>query len=113
MKPGDQEPTGITFWVQGIVAARDGRPYVQMANTKGMIGQFTIAEARSVALDLLRAASYAEADAMLHRFFSKMELPQGALAALMIEFRDFRNELDTERVEKSTSDPDQEPPVGL
>lgn len=107
MSADEQKPTGITFWVQGIVAARNGMPYVQMANTKGMIGQFTIAEARSVALDLLRAASYAETDAMIHGFFKRHGLEQGPLAAFMQDFRDFRHELDTERVEKRIHNPDE------
>lgn len=102
------ESTGITFWVQGIVAARDGKPYVQLSNDKGMIGQFTIAEARSVAMDLIRSASYAEADAMLHGFFNKMDFPQQALGALMMEFRDFRHALDMEKVDSNYSEPEGE-----
>jgi hypothetical protein len=103
----DDKPTGITFWVQGIVAARNGVPYVQLANTERMIGQFTIAEARSIALDLLRSASYAEADAMLFKFFKAQEFPDAALGALMQEFRDFRHALDSERVNTKYSDPDE------
>lgn len=103
-----KEGTGITFWVQGIVAQRNKKPYVQLSNDNGMIGQFTIAEARNVALDLLRAASYAEADAMILKFFSKEQFPDGAAAAVMQEFRDFRMELDTEKVDISYSDPDEE-----
>jgi len=107
MKPDDKtEPTGIDFVVQGIVAQRDGQPYVQMANGARMIGQFTIAEARGIAQDLVVCASYAEADAMLHGFFKKMDLPMEALNALMIEFRDFRHEQAMMKVETSYSDPD-------
>lgn len=102
----EDKPTGITFWVQGIVAQRNGLPYVQLSNEKGMIGQFTIAEARSIALDLLRSASYAEADAMIVKFFKKLDLPDGALIQLMQDFRDFRHTLDMEKVETSLSDPD-------
>ncbi len=108
MKPEEQKPTGVTFWVAGIVAARDHMPYVQLANTNGLIGQLTIAEARNIALDLFRAASYAEADAMLVRFFEKMELPMTALGALMMEFRDFRHALDMEKVDKSVSKPERD-----
>jgi hypothetical protein len=100
------QPTGITFWVSGIVAVRDNQPYVQLANDKGMIGQFTVSEARSVAQDLMIAASRAEADAMIWKFFSDRDLPQQAAAALMQDFRDFRHTLDMEQVEKSESDPD-------
>ena len=99
------EPTGITFWVQGIVAARDGKPYVQLADDNGLIGQFTIAETRSIAMDLLRSASYAEADAMLHGFFKKLDLPTGALGKLMMDFRDFRHDLDMEKVNTRHSEP--------
>jgi hypothetical protein len=100
------KPTGINFWVQGIVAARNGKPYVQLSNQDAMIAQLTIAEARSIALDLFRAASYAEADAMLHGFFKKHGIEQGALGALMMDFRDFRHALDMEKVDTRYSDPD-------
>jgi len=100
------KPTGINIFVQGIVSARNQKPYVQVASEERMIAQLTIAEARSIALDLMRAASYAEADAMLYGFFKKHDFPQQALGALMMDFRDFRHELDTERVETSHIDPD-------
>lgn len=103
----EEKPTGITFWVQGIVAARNGKPYVQLSNDKGMIGQFTIAETRNVAFDLLRAASYAEADAMILQFFESEELPKGAAQALLVQFRDFRHTLDTEKIDTSYSDPEE------
>jgi len=107
MKPDDKaEPTGINFWVQGIVAQRDGQPYVQMANGERMIGQFTLAEARNIAQDLIVTASYAEADAMLRQFFIKMDLPMQALAALMVEFREFRHAQTMKQVMTSHSDPD-------
>lgn len=107
MKPDETTgPTGINFWVNGIVAARNEMPYVQLANDKGLIGQFTVAEARSVAFDLIHSAANAEADAMLIRFFKKLDLPEGALGALMMDFRDFRHQLAMEKVEKSQSDPD-------
>lgn len=102
----EQQPTGINFWIQGIVAQRDGQPYVQMANGEGMIGQFTLAEARSIAHDLMMSASYAEADAMLHGFFKKMDFPMAALAALMIEFRELRHEQEMKTVERSYRNPD-------
>lgn len=100
------QPTGITFWVNGIVARRDMQPYVQLSNDKGIIGQFTLAEARNVAQDLLVMASRTEADAMLLKFFRDNEFPDNAAAALMQGFRDFRHELDAEAIEKSESDPD-------
>jgi len=104
-KPAEK-PTGVTFWVAGIVAARNGLPYVQLANDDRMIAQVTIAQARNIAHDLLSAAHNAEADAMIVKFFSKMEFPDGALAALMQEFRDFRHQLESEKVETGRSDPD-------
>lgn len=104
--PPEDKPTGINFFVQGIVAARNGKPYVIIDNGETRIAQFSIAEARSVALDLLRAASYAETDAMIVRFFKKHGLEGGPLAAFMQDFRDFRHVLDTEKVETRHVDPD-------
>ena len=107
MKPDDQtEPTGINFWVQGIVSHRDKQPYVQLANGERMIAQLTIAQARNIAQDIIVTASYAEADAMLHGFFTKMDLPMEALAVLMTEFRDFRHALSMEKLVTGHSDPD-------
>jgi hypothetical protein len=97
---------GITFWVNAIVAMRNHQPYVQLSNDKGMIGQFTLAEARSIAQDLLITASRAEADAMIWKFFHENDLTDQLAVALMQDFRDFRHTLDMEPVEKSESDPD-------
>jgi hypothetical protein len=99
-------PTGITFWVNGIVAARNGLPYVQLSNDKGLIGQFTVAEARSIAFDIIHMAANAEADAMIIKFFNKNDFPAEAFGALMMDFRDFRHQLEMEKVDKSQSDPD-------
>lgn len=98
--------TGVTFMVQGIVAARNNQPYVQMANADRMIAQLTVAQARNVAHDILSAAHNAEADAMIIKFFGRLELPPAALGAFMQEFRDFRFELEQEKVDTSRTDPD-------
>ena len=90
--------------VEGIVAARDKRPYVVMF-FNGQRTQLTIADARNVAMDILQMASRTEADAMILKFFDKAEFPDGAAAALMVEFRGFRLELDTEPIETSCSEP--------
>jgi hypothetical protein len=87
------------FWVNGIVANRDKRPYVQLSNENGLLMQVTMAEARQIARDIMVAASRAEADAMILKFFSQAEFPDNAAAALMMQFRDFRGELDDEAVE--------------
>lgn len=102
----DEQSTGITFWVSAIVAQRNNQPYVQLANDKGMIGQFTVAEARKVADDLYLAASRAEADAMIFKFFKDKDLPLEEAAMVMQYFRDFRHTLDMQEIEKSESDPD-------
>jgi hypothetical protein len=102
----EDNPTGINLIVSGIVAARNGMPYVVLEDAQRRIAQLTIAEARSIALDLMRSASYAETDAMLIGFFKRMELPENALGMLLIEFRDFRHQLDVERVEGFSEDPD-------
>lgn len=104
--PKVDKETGVTFWVQGIVSARNGLPYVQMANADRMIAQLSVAQARNIAHDILTAAHNAEADAMIVRFFSKLELPESALGALMQEFRDFRFQLESEKLDTSRGDPD-------
>lgn len=97
----------MDLWVNGIVAHRNRRPYVVLSKNESTVAQLTIAQARSVALDLLRAASYAETDAMVLKFFSKMDFPEAAAGALLVEFRDFRHELDSEAVETEVSSPDE------
>ena len=92
--------------VSGIVAQRDKEPYVQMLIDKKQVAQFTVAEARSFANDLLLAASHAEADAMIGRFFDTMEFPPGAYQALLLEFRAFRWDQEQKLVEKTQSVPD-------
>jgi hypothetical protein len=82
------------FWVNGIVAVRDGKPYIQLSNENGIIAQMDMAQARQVATDILQMSARTEADAIIVKFFGKMEFPDGALGALMQEFRDFRAELD-------------------
>ena len=89
------------FWVNGIVAVRDKQPYIQLGNEKGMIAQLSMAQARKIAMDILVMCSRTEADAMIIKFFDKMEYPTGAAAAVMQEFRDFRHGLDMEKIESS------------
>lgn len=89
------------FWVNGIVAVRDGKPYIQLSNEKGIIAQLSMSETRQIAMDMLVMASRTEADAMIRQFFKKQEFPSGAADAVMVEFRDYRAELDAEKAERS------------
>lgn len=84
------------LWVSGIVAARDHMPYVVLSKDENRVAQLSIAEARNLAADLFQMAARTEADAMVLKFFRKQDFPEGAGAALMVEFRDFRAELDRE-----------------
>jgi hypothetical protein len=90
-----------SFWVNGVVAVRDGKPYIQLSNENGMICQLSMTEARQVANDILLMASRTEADAMLVKFFDKENLPKAAVGAMLIGFRDFRHELDMDKAERS------------
>lgn len=108
--PQDEGPKGIHFWVNGIVAARNSQPYIQLSNERGMIAQLTMAESRKVAMDILVMASRTEADAMIVKFFHKLDLPEGALVGLMQEFREYRMALDLEPVEGTYDQPPEEPP---
>ncbi len=96
----------MNFWVNGIVAVRDKKPYIQLSNDKGMIAQLSMGEARKVAHDILVMASRTEADAMLVKFFDKNDFPANSANALLIDFRDFRHELDMDKVKGSEEDPD-------
>jgi hypothetical protein len=96
------EKKGIS--IEGIVAARDKKPYIVMF-FNGQRAQLSIADARNVAMDILQMASRTEADAMILKFFERAEFPTGAAAALMKDFRDFRQELDSEPVDKFTVEP--------
>lgn len=94
------------FWVNGIVAQRNGEPYIQLSNDKGMIAQMSMGEARKIAMDILVMASRTEMDAMIVKFFTKHEFPEGAAGLLLTDFRDYRAALDQEKVEGRMVDPD-------
>jgi hypothetical protein len=91
--------------VDGIVSARDQEPYVRLT-VNGEKAQLNIAEATKIARDLLTTAARTEADAMLYRFFDKNDFPNGAAAALMMEFRYYRQTLDDKDVESKVVDPE-------
>jgi hypothetical protein len=92
--------------ISGIVSSRDQQPYIQLATEERMIAQLSMAQARNVAMDILQMCARTEADAMIVKFFDKAEFPESACGALLIAFRDFRAELDDEKIETSRSDPD-------
>lgn len=89
------------FWVSGIVAVRDKKPYIQLSNEKGIIAQLSMSETRQVAMDMLVMAARTEADALLWKFVKARELPEQMGGELMQMFRDFRAELDAEKAERS------------
>jgi len=95
-----------SIMVNGIVAARDKQPYLQLSNEDGMIAQLSMAQARNIAHDILVMCSRTEADAMILKFFTKAEFPENAAGALMVDFRDFRAQLDEEALETFRNDPD-------
>jgi hypothetical protein len=96
------EPQITDVFINGIVAARDGKPYIQLMTSNGIMTQWNVAEARKIANDIVVMCSRVEADAMIIKFFGffgKMNFPAGALGAIMQEFREFRHELDMQPVE--------------
>lgn len=93
------------LWVSGIVAMRDKMPYVVLSKDVDRVAQLSIAEARNLAMDLLQMAARTEADAMVLKFFNQHQFPDAAAAALMVEFRDFRAELDKEDPRSHEPDP--------
>lgn len=97
--------------VEGIVALRDTEPYIVLYADGERIAQLSVAEARNIARDIERMCSRTEADAMIHRFFTREGFPAAAGSALMLEFRNFRSRLDAQAVEKTESEPRGEEPV--
>lgn len=91
--------------VVGLISHRDKQPYIQI-DIDGHLVQLSMAQARNIARDIEAMCARTEADAMIHRFFERQGFPEGAGAALMMEFRDFRMKLDEEDVEKTRVDPD-------
>jgi hypothetical protein len=89
-----------SFWVSGVVAVRDGMPYIQLSNEKGMIEQLSMSEARQVAMDILVMSARTEMDAMIVKFFGTSGIPKEASIAAMALFRDFRAERDAEKAER-------------
>jgi hypothetical protein len=97
---------GITHvFVDGIVAQRDHQPYVKLS-VNGEGAQLSIAEAHKIAGDIEAMAARTEADAMILRFFSAKEFPEGAAAAMLVHFRKFRQEQDEKPVDSMIVDPD-------
>jgi hypothetical protein len=94
------------FWVNGIVAQRDKKPYIQLSNDKGIIAQLSMGEARNVAWDILQMCARTEVDAMLLAFMSQSaNFDEHVGEALMQYFRDYRAEVDQEKVEHSDEGP--------
>jgi len=95
--------------VEGIVAHRDKQPYIKLFKNSDPIAQMSVAQARNFAHDILTMCARTEADAMIHRFFAAQDLPAEAGAVLMLEFRNFRLELDREEVERTIHTPSGDP----
>jgi hypothetical protein len=94
-----QPPEPIDIFINGIVAARNQQPYIELMTSNGIRVQWNVTEARKIANDIVTMCSRTEADAMLIKFFGKQEFPAGAAFALMAEFREYRHELDSIPVE--------------
>jgi hypothetical protein len=97
------------IFVNGVVAQRDGKPYIQLSTENGMIAQFSMNEARQVAMDILIQASRTEMDAMILNFLTKeVEAPEAAVVGVMQMFREFRAALDDEQIQHSHRLPPQD-----
>lgn len=93
------------FRMDGIVAARDKQPYLQLSSKDRIVCRFSMAQARKIAHDMLVMASRTEADAMILKFFDKATFPPEAGPAPMTDFRDYRAELDQEKFESAQEEP--------
>lgn len=108
-KPGFSGATQRSVHVDGIVSGRDLQPVVRLMADNKQVAGLSPAMARNVAMDIMQHAARAEADAMIYKFFAKSNYPEGAAVALMMEFRKFRQELDSETVDRWETDPEDLP----
>ena len=79
---------------------------MQLSNEQGIIAQLSMAQARNVAMDILNMAARTEMDAMLLRFCDEKLEHEEVGAQMMQLFRDYRMQLDQEKVETAMQDPD-------
>jgi hypothetical protein len=97
------------FFVTGIVAERDGKPYIQISTEEGMVTQFSMNEARQVAMDMLIQASRTEMDAMILNFLkNEVQAPEAAMVGIVQMFREFRAALDDEQIQHGHRVPPQD-----
>jgi hypothetical protein len=97
------------FFVTGIVAERDGKPYIQISTEEGMVTQFSMNEARQVAMDILIQASRTEMDAMILSFLkNEVQAPEAAMVGIVQMFREFRAALDDEQIQHDHRVPPQD-----
>jgi hypothetical protein len=95
------------FTIDGIVARRDGLPYLRFFGPDGkQVAQVSVAAARKIAADIVQMAARTEADAIIHRFFSQSKVAADTGAKIMVKFREFRLALDREPVTGTETDPD-------
>jgi hypothetical protein len=94
-----------TLSVQYGIERKSKDPIIVLELGGKTFAAMTVAQAHNFANDIVVSCARAEADAMIHGFFSKQQYPEGAADALMVEFRDFRARLDAEMVERSMSHP--------
>jgi hypothetical protein len=99
------EPEPQDVWINGMVGHTTLQPRIELMSSTGIRMTWSVAEARKIANDIVTMCSRTEADAMLVRFFMARELPMEAAALLMKEFRDYRAELDGEKVEGKQGPP--------
>jgi hypothetical protein len=97
------------LFIDGIVSGQDGKPRINLSTEHGMVGQFSMAEARQIAIDILAQASRAEMDAMFLDFMkTQLGAPEEARVAALIGFREYRATLDDEQVDHGHRFPPEE-----
>jgi hypothetical protein len=95
--------------VEGIVAIRDKQPYIKLFKDGFPIAQMSMAQARKFADDIVNMCARTEADSIIHKFFADRQLPPIAAAELMLDFRNYRVEIDSEAVETFYETPSGDP----
>lgn len=85
------ERKGKTLWVQSMYGVKNRKPIVVLTMPGGEMLQMTPAEARDVAMNILRGAEAAEGDAFVFEFFFNLMGSDLHAATVMDHFRQWRD----------------------
>lgn len=94
--PEDVRLEPCMIWMESMVASQTGKPMV-IFRWMTHVAQFTVAQARRHAIDVMRVCDAAESDAFLCDFFrTKLEAEPQVIGGIIQEFRLYRDRREQE-----------------